>query len=668
MTERAEDIQDEASAFARDPGDPLGSPSGITRRALITGALLSLVIAVGVPYGGMIIQGSRLGLSSSTPAAFFLLFVWLIVPQTLLGLVHRRWAFSREELITLFIMMAVATAIPTRGFTGMLLPMITGAFYYATPENNWAQEIQPYLPDWIVLKDPQVIKDFYEGFTHKAGVPWAVWAGPLFWWLVFIGAFYLVVICIMVLLRRQWVEHERLVFPVAQVPLAMIQDEDKPSVLKPLFKNPLMWVGFALPFIVNSVNALHHYYHFIPTFGSGTVISLFRRTISLRIRLNWLMFGFAYFINSTISFSLWFFYLLRLVQEGTFSILGIGNPEELGPWTDSGEVRSILGHQMMGSIIVLVLFGMWMGRRHLVHVFRSAFRNDSSVVDSDEILSYRAAVLGISGGLTTMGLWLWRAGIPAWVIPLLFFGAFTIFIGLARTVAEAGMATVTPAMVPAGFIVSGVGSSALGQTGMITLGFSFVWAGDLLVFMMAPVANAMRMSGEIRGRRRRLFWGMIAAIAISLVASLGCTLILAYKYGALNLHRQYFGTFAQYPFSFAVSKITSPTGPNVVGWLWTAFGGLIMALLMIAQHRFLWWPLHPLGFVVGAGWTMNNIWLSVFLAWLIKVIVLKYGGPKLYRSTRPFFLGVILGQFVVAGFWLIVDAFTGMVGNTIPVY
>ena len=110
-----------------------------------------------------------------------------------------------------------------------------------------------------------------------------------------------------------------------------------------------------------------------------------------------------------------------------------------------------------------------------------------------------------------MGLWLWRAGIPTWVIPLLFFGAFAIFIGLARTVAEAGMATVTPAMVPAGFIVSGVGSSALGQTGMITLGFSFVWAGDLLVFMMAPVANAMRMSSEIKGRERRLFCQFVVA-------------------------------------------------------------------------------------------------------------------------------------------------------------
>ena len=61
----------------------------------------------------------------------------------------------------------------------------------------------------------------------------------------------------------------------------------------------------------------------------------------------------------------------------------------------------------------------------------------------------------------------------------------------------------------------------------------------------------------------------------------------------------------------------------------------------------------------------NYISFSVFLAWLIKTVILKYGGPVLFRHAKPFFFGLILGQFTVAGLWLIIDYFTGMTDNNI---
>ena len=62
---------------------------------------------------------------------------------------------------------------------------------------------------------------------------------------------------------------------------------------------------------------------------------------------------------------------------------------------------------------------------------------------------------------------------------------------------------------------------------------------------------------------------------------------------------------------------------------------------------------------------MNKVWFSIFLVWLVKLAVMKYGGPALYRRTRPLFLGLIMGQFVVAGVWLIIDNFTGMTDNVV---
>ena len=529
--------------------------AAITGRSILVGAALSLAIAIGIPYGSMVIQGSRLGLSSATPAAFFLLFVLLLTVQVALG----RWGFRRGELVVIFAMMAVATAIPTRGVVGMLLPMITGTFYYATPENQWADLVHPFLSDWMVVYDPVAVKAFYEG-TKGSAIPYDVWLKPLGRWFAFYAAFYATIIAAISILRRQWVDNERLVFPLAQVPLAMIQDDGEQKSLKPFFRNPIMWCGLLLPFLFNSTNALHHYFNFVPSLALQTSVELFSRTASLNIRINFLMFGFAYFINSNIAFSLWFFYLLHVIQESIFRYIGIFSPEELGPWTGSGPVGAIMGHQMMGALIVLVFYGLWTARPHLKNVLRKALWGDDRIDDSAEILSYRAAFWLFVGGTSVMGFWLWKSGIPAWIVPFFLFSSLVIFIGLARVIAEAGMPTVTPEMVPAGFVVSGVGVPALGAPGMVATGYSFVWTGDLLVFMTAPLANSLRLGSMITGTRRPLFWAIVAAMLISLVVSCWFMLYLAYRDGAINLHPQYFTGFARYPSDFAAKKLANPTG------------------------------------------------------------------------------------------------------------
>ena len=144
-----------------------GDMWSITPRGFIVGCLMAATLAIAVPYGGMVIKGSRLGLSACTPAAFFLFFVFMLTAQVVLGVVKRAWLLKPGELIVVFIMMTMATAIPTRGVVGMLLPMITGTFYFATPENNWAELIHPFLPDWMVLFDAEAVKGFYEGTSSE---------------------------------------------------------------------------------------------------------------------------------------------------------------------------------------------------------------------------------------------------------------------------------------------------------------------------------------------------------------------------------------------------------------------------------------------------------------------------------------------------------------------
>jgi hypothetical protein len=158
---------------------------------------------------------------------------------------------------------------------------------------------------------------------------------------------------------------------------------------------------------------------------------------------------------------------------------------------------------------------------------------------------------------------------------------------------------------------------------------------------------------------------MMLALVMSLLGSIWVILVLCYTHGGINLNQWFFIGGAYTPFEFVVPLINTPTEASMGGWIWTAIGGGLMALLMFVRQQLLWWPLHPLGFVISTTWMAQFVWFSVFLAWMVKFVILRYGGPGLYRASRPFFLGLILGHFSVAGFWLIVDQFTGMTDNSL---
>ena len=634
-------------------------------RALIIGALGAWGIGIGVPYCNMVLHGSRIASYFNTPAAIILFFFLVLAFNPLLGLLRRSWMLRRAELALIYIMWIVATAIPEWGLTAFLLPDITSVIYYATPENNWGELLHPFIPEWIIPHyDFNQIKNFYEGAPRAQSIPWGLWLPPLLYWIPFIMALYLAMITIMVILRKQWIERERLIFPLVQLPISMIQDdEQRPSLLKPLFASPLMWVGFAIPAIIQSINGFNHYFPYIPRIVLGTSIPLFRNTMSVPIRLSFQMLGFSYFINRDIAFGLCFFYLLNTIQQGIFNVLGFQKIDPvLGVY--SAYTGTVVVHQGFGAIIMLVGFGLWNARGHLREVFRKAFRGDPGVDDSGEILSYRAAVLILLGSLVFMGVWLWQSGLPGWITPVYLLLAFVLFIGITRVVAEGGVAFIFAPMIASDFVAAGFGTRALGHTGIVSLAFTYIWASDILTFVMASCANGLKLVEEtVRKGRRLIFWGIIIAIVVTLLGSIWAILDLGYRYGGINTDQFFFGGAARYPFDNAASRMLSPEGPHWDNWGYTAVGGGIMGLLMFARQRFLWWPFHPLGFPISA--VFGTMFFSVFLAWLFKTVILQYGGPKLYMRIRPLFMGFILGQFVTAGVWYVVDYFTGTSGNPV---
>ncbi|MDE0040842.1 MAG: hypothetical protein OXT74_02310 [Candidatus Poribacteria bacterium] len=83
--------------------------------------------------------------------------------------------------------------------------------------------------------------------------------------------------------------------------------------------------------------------------------------------------------------------------------------------------------------------------------------------------------------------------------------------------------------------------------------------------------------------------------------------------------------------------------------------GFISTLgLMFMRMRFLWWPIHPAGYVMSYSRSMDVLWFSILVSSGIKWLLLKHGGRRTYRKLIPFFLGLILGEFVVGSMWSLI--------------
>jgi len=95
--------------------------------------------------------------------------------------------------------------------------------------------------------------------------------------------------------------------------------------------------------------------------------------------------------------------------------------------------------------------------------------------------------------------------------------------------------------------------------------------------------------------------------------------------------------------------------------------GLLIRLLELMPAMPLAREIMALLLVTMSMWTTAHFSFSILLGCLIKASVTKYGGARLYRSLRPFFLGLTLGAFTSAGLWLIIDFFGGMSGNAFTV-
>ena len=625
----------------------------MTLRSAILGIAVVLAVVMGAPYSIWMVRSSEITWSYfPTSAGFCFVAIWLA--NALVRRVREGWALRPAELAVIVIMGLAATGIPTF-IVGTVLSILASPYYGATPENDWAGNIHPYLPNWVVpAPDGDAMRWFYEGLPKGQSIPFEAWVGPLFWLLSLILTVYFVCFCLVVIFRRQWVEHERLVFPLMEMPRLLIDDGGRP-----ILRTTGFWVGVAIPAGMILFNIIGSFYIGFPklNFNHAVNLQLSREFPTISLMLYFPVIGFMYLVSTSVSFSVVFFYLVAVVQEGVTRRIGydVTRPDAFVWGMQS------LSWQAWGGFTAMVLISLWMARRHVKAVLRQVFDGEQTIDDGEEMVSYRTAVYGFIIGMVYILAWLWRSGMDLHIAALFIAGVLVAYYGITRIVIQAGVYFLTPPVGAQAFALAITGTSVGGHN-LVALGISYSWFGDVQSIFMPAAAHAARL-GELYKLRRSMALALGLAVVVGFTSCLYFLLTLCYKYGAGNFGSWYFvagGGAGGMAFNGVIRHFNEPWPTDWNKLSYFGIGMVVYSLLAFLQYRFHWWSLHPVGITVAPLWMTRLIVFSVFLAWICKSSIMRYGGISAYRNARPFFMGLIAGYFLGIGISYLVDIFCFM--------
>jgi hypothetical protein len=597
-------------------------------------------------------------ISSLIVGVTFILFVLTLVNILVRRYLRQSAALNQPELMAVYTMLSMSSVVAGVGHFGFFLPFLANPFDPAASHPDWLHWLY-LLPQCIGPRDPSVLRPFFVGHsTFFRPEFMRAWAYPLTFW----SAFFLVLIwttlCLGSILRRRWEEEEHLPFPIIALPLEMTREG------APLYSNRYLWLGFAIPAVLHTLNSLHSVYPMLPTAPINSAHDFvvdaglgppWSGMGSFFYMLHASGIGFGFIVSTDVSFSLWFFYLLKKAVDVMAVTMGMCTPTV--SWgADANGQFPYYGAQSWGAWIFLSGATLWVARKDIQGLVRRAFKRGVSPADLSEPMSPRLAVFGFVGGFLGMCAFMWSFGCTWW-LPIAFLGLYIlIMVAIARIRAEAAvLSSEVGWLAPQAIIPTIVGTTNLSHASMAHMGIMSWFNTDYRAPAMPHEMEGLVGQHRTRGRMSPLITGIMVAALVSIIAALLWDLQLYYVNGAtsgsVNDWRIVKGSE---PWVDVQTWIQNPRQPdaNMIGA--TVFGAALTLLLMLLRLRFVGFPLHPAGYALNMTFANNFFWCDMLVAWLIKTAILRYGGMTAFRNSLPFFYGLILGDFVTGAIWSIV--------------
>ena len=591
------------------------------------------------------------------PTTVSLFYNCIFILTLLLGAnwVIRRFLPGRElhrnELLVIYVMLGIGSSLAGHDTIQIIAPQIVAPYEGATPENKWADLIQPYLPKFLFLRDERIYRGAFEGSSTL--YRWdrlAGWAGPVLIWSLFTVVLLFMMLCFNAILRRRWMDREKLTYPIVHLPLEMTGQRTS------LFSSPYLWIGFGIAALVDSMNGLHEFFPAVPEVKvrvvqfdayMSTLFQTFPWNAFAGTRISFYPFGIGMglLLPTDLAFSSWFFYIFWKLQRFVTTLAGWSKIPGF-PYVEQQSTAAYFG---------LCLFALWMARDHLKEVLTHAFAR-SELDDRREALPYRFAVWGLILGFIFLFVFSYYIRMSLWIAVLFFLFYWMISLAVTRVRAELGP--------PAHDLHAGgpeyVITSVLGMGGIIgpqnlTAMTQYFWFNRAYRSHAMPIQlEALKMAEQTSMSFRRMAVALVAASVVGTLSAFWANIHNYYVWGMsakMSFVGRYFGVE---PYNRLQWWLNAPQPAELNKMLAYVVGLGFTLALMALRVRFVWWPFHPVGYAISSSWSMNCLWLPILIAWGIKTLTMRYAGPKAFHKVIPAALGLILGEFIVGSLWCLI--------------
>lgn len=646
--------------LSRSVNSRLLSGAGLSKRGAAVALILVPLHTAWLVYGEVVLRVATSS-ASLVPNVIAVLVVLTMV-NAVLGFRRPDWKLTSTDLFVCYAALTLSAIITGFDFFQLLLPSIMFPAYY--------EQFVPALraldhlwPGWLRPTQSDIVYSFFNGGRGVLDVElWRAWSVPIFIWTGFITALLIVMLSMNLLIREQWVRHERLSFPIVQIPLTLCEDQARQQ----LFHSRLFWLSSVVVFTILSSNALSALFPYLPRIqiDLDNIGRYFAPPFSgaAPFYLSWSPFaiGLLYFVPLDVLFSCWFFFVVRKALEVMGVVYGwraldAGNSANVFPF-----VREIVQGAWVGLSIVLV----WSLRRHLIHVWQIATGKQS---DRNRTI-YRLAYAGLITGFASLILFEWIAGMRLWLAATYFFLFFVSTLVMTRIFAEVGAPSTDFYFFNVeNLTVSLLGTQALRAPEVVMLGqcywFNHGYRQHPMGQQLAVLKMMDRFSVRLFGVLGLVLVSMVVGVITAFLVSIAAYHSLGAATAKVNGGQVALGGWEIW--NRILSWQNNPQPPQAFTLTIMGIGGVIVFALAKLGDLWLGNPFRPVGFVFAFSYALDYNWNLFLGVWLVKLLILRLGGFKVFQHLAPLFIGALLADALAQ---VVFGVLSACVGVALPVY